>query len=136
MRVYLAARYGRHPEMQVIAAWLVRQGYQVTSRWIKGDHELRSDGRSDADEWAVRWAEEDVYDLRRADLVISFTEGPDVPGRARGGRHVEFGYGLALQKRLYVVGPREHVFHYLPQVRHYPDWPTLQRSLEKVADAW
>ena len=99
MMIYLAARYSRHPEMQGYAADLRAMGHEVTSRWILGDHELRSDGQSDTDWWAVRWAQEDWEDLLLASVVVSFTEAPgNVPGRARGGRHVEFGAALALRK--------------------------------------
>lgn len=123
MKVYLAARYSRYPEMQGYAAQLTECGHEVTARWILGDHELRADGQSDADEWAVRWAQEDWDDLVAADVVISFTEGPtNVPGRARGGRHVEFGAALALRKRVIVVGYRENVFHHLPHVEFAADW--------------
>lgn len=44
-------------------------------------------------------------------------------GRAsRGGRHVEFGMALALGKRVIVVGPRENVFHLLPEVEVHVNW--------------
>lgn len=122
--VYLAARYSRHPEMQKYAALLRQAGHDVTSRWILGDHELRSEGHSDADEWAVRWATEDLADLVAADAIVSFTEGPgEVAGRARGGRHVEHGFALAVDKINFVVGYRENVFHHLPQVNFIPLGP-------------
>jgi hypothetical protein len=124
MLVYLAARYSRYPEMQKYAAMLAQAGHEVTGRWILGDHELRSDGQSDADEWAVRWAQEDWDDLMAAEAVVSFTEGPgEVPGRARGGRHVEFGAARAAGKLLFVVGHRENVFHYMPDVHFIPIGP-------------
>lgn len=129
-RVYLAARYSRHPEMQEYARQLSLCGHDSTARWILGDHELRSDGQSDADEWAVRWAQEDWDDLMAADVVVSFTEGPgEKPGRARGGRHVEFGAALAVGKRCIVVCHRENVFHHLPQVEVVPNWPAALQAL-------
>lgn len=130
MRVYLAARYSRYPEMQAYAADLRAAGHISTARWVLGDHELRSDGQSDTDAWAVRFAQEDWQDLLEAGAVVSFTEGPgDKPGRSRGGRHVEFGAALAMAKRCIVVGHRENVFHYLPQVEFVPDWPSALRVL-------
>lgn len=128
-KVYLAARYSRYPEMQVYAAQLARRGIDVTGRWILGDHELRSAGQAEADEWAVRWAQEDWDDLCAADTVVSFTEGPSGPGRARGGRHVEFGAALAMGKRLIVVGFRENVFHYLPHVEYVATWEDAKALL-------
>lgn len=124
MDLYTAARYSRYPEMQGHAERLHQAGHTVKARWILGDHELRSGGHSDADVWAARWAQEDLEDLVNADAVVSFTEGPgDIPGRARGGRHVEFGAALALRKPLFVVGYRENVFHHLPQVIFIPLTP-------------
>lgn len=142
MLVYLAARYSRHPEMKKYADMLAQAGHVVTGRWILGDHELRSEGHSDADEWAVRWAQEDLDDLLAAEVVVSFTEGPgDVPGRARGGRHVEFGVALAAGKALVVVGYRENVFHHLPGVKFIPVGPdpiaALVAELGRIRDlAW
>jgi hypothetical protein len=43
-----------------------------------------------------------------------------------GGRHVEFGYGMAKGKRLVLIGERENVFHDHPSVEVYPTlsaWP-------------
>jgi hypothetical protein len=63
--------------------------------------------------------------LHKAATLISFTDGAP----ARGGRHVEFGMAYAWGKRLIVVGPREHVFHALPLVEHYPDWAALANEM-------
>lgn len=127
--VYLAARYSRHPEMSEKAIQLSQIGYTITSRWIRGDHELRSDGQADSDRWAEVWALEDYEDLLAADIVISFTEEPGAPGRQRGGRHVEFGLGLATDKVMVVIGPRENVFHWLPEVRVYPTWEAFLEAV-------
>ena len=40
MKVYLAARYGRHPEMRKVRGDLEALGHSVTSRWINGTHEM------------------------------------------------------------------------------------------------
>ena len=123
MKVYLAARYSRFPEMQGYAEQLRALGHEVTARWTLGDHDLRAHGEADADVWQARWAEEDWQDLLAAEVVVSFTEKPgEVPGRARGGRHVEFGAALALHKTMIIVGYRENVFHFLPQVIFCPTW--------------
>lgn len=66
-------------------------------------------------------AENDVADVLRADCIVSFTGG----GGGRGGRHVEFGIGVATGKRLVIVGERENVFHTLPQVEISPDIDTF-----------
>jgi hypothetical protein len=64
--------------------------------------------------------------------MISFTYDQD---SSRGGRHVEFGYALGIRKRVILVGPRQHVFHCLPEVEHYPSWPRLVMALSEPTDS-
>lgn len=137
MRIYLAARYSRYPEIQGYAKELEALGHTVTSRWIQGDHELRADGEAETDTWAPVWAMEDYHDLLQAEVMISFTEPPgDTPGRNRGGRHVEYGIALEAGKRCLIVGHREHVFHYLPfaSVAFYATWEACRATLDKECD--
>jgi len=110
LSVYLAARYARRKEMLAIRRVLEAAGHRVTARWVLGLHDTAA-GMSDQDA-----ALEDLVDLERADVCVSFTEAGDVAGRARGGRHVEFGWALARGKRVIVYGPRENVFHHHPRV--------------------
>lgn len=56
-----------------------------------------------------------------ADCVISFTEAPRSSAN-RGGRHVEFGIALANGARVIVVGHRENIFHWLPQIEFFETW--------------
>jgi len=116
VRIYLAARYSRNAEMRELAAYIRARGDEVTSRWIDGSHEV-GDVATDGDR--QRLAQEDWDDLFRADAVICFSETPR-SNNSRGGRHVEFGIALALRKPIYVVGPKENVFHYMPAVTHFP----------------
>ena len=130
MKIYLASRYSRAAEMQGVRDVLTALGYDVTSRWI--DHhggkypgsftpeQLNADP-----EYCCGIAQADWDDLTAADVCISFTCGSG----GKGGRHVEFGLAAGLGKRLIVVGPREHVFHTMPQVEHYDDWPRLVMAL-------
>lgn len=131
MKIYLAARFSRNDEMRGVRDVLTALGHEVTSRWIDlhgGDQQesaaqavLNSDPES-----VAHFGQHDIEDLEAADVIVSFTS-PD--GGGKGGRHVEFGYGLALGKRSIVVGPREHIFHTLPQVEHYPTWGRLVMAL-------
>lgn len=137
MKVYLAARYSRHGEMAQYAADLAAHGHTVTSRWIHGDHDLPLGvSQAEAEAIGVRFAQEDWQDLMEAGAVINFTEEPGkAGGRNRGGRHVEFGAALAMQKRCIVVGWRENVFHHLPEVQFAPDWPTALDMVGKPQPA-
>jgi hypothetical protein len=152
-RVYLAAGYGRRAEMLELTKALHVAGHEVVSRWIFGTHEtpeIAARGIADdqpAPAEGASWADEDLEDVLRCDVLVAFTDGPRIvceqcegTGRLecdgqpydcyvckgtggdprpwqRGGRHVEFGLALAWSKHLIVAGPREHVFHWLPQVR-------------------
>lgn len=133
MKIYLAARYSRREELNRYADDLRSAGHEVTSRWLNGDHQISDEALNDDhgdqgfnhDE-RQRFALEDWDDLMAASLVISFTEAPR-SSSSRGGRHVEFGAALADGKQCVVIGPRENVFHCLPQVGWIPDWETFVR---------
>lgn len=118
MRFYLASRYSRRLELEAIAADLRAAGHTVTSTWHDGHHETGPTSATTPENETV-WAREDVHDLLAANAIIAFTERSDVdvPGRSRGGRHVEYGLALGLKKHTtIVVGPLENVFY------HLADW--------------
>lgn len=129
MRVYLAARYGRHQEMleKSKELWLYR--IPVTSRWIHGEHEMEDHNPENNSALAAQFAREDLEDLRQADTLIAFAEAT----RGRGGRHVELGYALALGHRIIMVGGHEHVFSYLPEIIHMSDWAEVINWIPYVA---
>jgi hypothetical protein len=126
MKLYLAAAFERQAEMHGYAMRLMSAGHEVTSRW--NNPHLRHRGLANQDDATngdiIRWATDDISDLREADAVASFTgQG------GRGGRHVEFGLAIALEKRLLVIGPLEHVFHYLPFVTQYDSVDEFMESM-------
>ncbi|HPL30354.1 MAG TPA: hypothetical protein PLG21_20095 [Anaerolineae bacterium] len=145
MKIYLMARYGRRLEMLAIAAELERMGHQVTSRWIRGEHELQDELLNTdpkfRDEQGAMFAKDDLEDLLAANCAIAFTEEPGVKhGRGRGGRHFEAGVAYTLlhytdpelalgPDRLICCGHKENVFMCLPDWEHYPDWPTCLAAL-------
>lgn len=114
------------------AAILNQLGCTVTSRWIKGGHEISLDSE-DPDN--ARFAIEDYEDLMNADTVIHFADEPDAKTRGRGGRHIEFGIALATGKRLVHVGRRENVFHYLPQLECHESFESFLRTLTQPTRA-
>ena len=132
MNIYLAARYSRRSELCVYRDDLRFRGHNVTSRWLDGTHEAR-DGNILADEeadLARSAADHDLADVEDADVLIFFSEREAV---SRGGRHVEFGYALAMARLtgypLYVVGPVENIFHRLPGVEVFATWPEALAAL-------
>ncbi len=134
MKIYIAARYDRLTEMNGYAGILRNCGFTVDCRWLNGNHQLHSG--SDEVEMAkgnmplaaMTFAKDDVEDLTNADTLIFFSERPDSHSK-RGGRHVEFGMALALGKRIMVIGPRENVFHCLPQVENYDNFTDCMEAI-------
>lgn len=130
MRVYLASRYSRGPELQGVAARLDAAGHEVVCRWITHhdgalETSLTSEQLTADPKAAEKYALCDVQDLQTADAVVSFTD----KAGGKGGRHVEFGMAWGLGLRLVVVGPRENVFHTLREVEHHA-------TIEEFLEAW
>lgn len=133
MKIYLAGRYSRRRELAEYANDLEALGYEVTSRWLSGSHGLKRDPNNDTERG--KFAAEDVEDVQRCDILIAFTEESDAGGSAgRGGRHVEFGLALALKKEIWIVGPRENVFHCLPFSDCFPSWELALQYARLIRD--
>jgi hypothetical protein len=152
MRVYLAARYSRRLELCRYRDELRNMGVDVQARWLDGKHQISDTGQpiGDSGEAMVeatggqgdagatlraRFALDDYEDVTDADVVVSFTEHPRSKP-TRGGRHVEFGIALAsgARTRCIVVGPRENLFHWLPQVRCFETWSEARAAIAKAAE--
>jgi nucleoside 2-deoxyribosyltransferase len=118
LKVYLAAQYARRDEMCIVAKHLQEVGVEVTSRWLAEQESLSSDMGDHSDDFYKTTAAIDLEDIDRADVLVFMAESPLV-GIKRGGRHVEFGYALAKGKRIFVIGFKENVFHYIPGVEHF-----------------
>lgn len=128
MKLYLAAAFQRQLEMNEYRQRLIAADHEVTSRWNEPEQRHRGlatmDGAIHDD--VIRWASDDFNDLQAAEAVVNFTgSGPT----ATGGRHVEFGMALAFEKHIYLVGPRENVFHYLLAANHFDDAEDFMRYL-------
>lgn len=131
MNIYIAARFSRRPEANNLAHLLQNKGHTIVSRWVKPDtdHVLPTGLSQQAeDRERERFAMEDVEDVNAADWTISLTEEPR--GNGRGGRHVEFGIAIARGQRLTIIGPRETVFHHLPEIEHFDNTDQFIESLK------
>lgn len=137
MRIYLAARYSRHPEMREVRATLESHGFTVTSRWIDcHDGQLKEsitpEKLNSDPETCGMYGRVDVDDLISADCVVSYTGNG---GGGKGGRYVEFGLAMGLRKRLVIVGPRENIFHCLPEVLVVKDTAELVDWLRDIQES-
>ena len=136
MRIYLAARYGRRSELCGYRDRLEAMHQNVTSRWLNGNHQIGDGGNpigdageslvegddgSDSPEAAAmreRFAIEDMKDVIHADMLVAFTEPPRC-APSRGGRHVELGMAIGMAKQVVVIGYRENLFCWLPDVQFF-----------------
>lgn len=127
-RVYFAARYGRRDELNRYRQQLLDAGIEVTSHWLTVDPPAAVDQLTDS-HWRVL-AETDTEDIRRADALVAFSE---VSRGGGGGRHVELGIAIALEKLVVVVGTPEHLFHQLSWVRIESSWDAALTTLRRAA---
>ena len=120
MKVYIAGRYSRRDEFRRYRSVLKLHGIETSSRWLDETKPLNTQMDDDTPEFYLKTAAADITDLIHADAMLFFAEDPLV-GTPRGGRHVEFGYALSAGLRIYVVGPKENIFHYTEgdQVRNF-----------------
>lgn len=127
-KIYIAARYSRREELIPLARELQQAGAAVTCRWLFAEggalvgEDFSPEGRGGT------LAAIDFEDVQGADICLAFTENGDGPP-GRGGRHTELGIALALGRRVILVGPREHVFHCLPQIEHFETWAAARDHL-------
>lgn len=118
MKVYVAAPYSK---MKLMLEWeqkLKAAGHICTAKWIHGNEEGQTLNAA---------AQMDLDDVDAADVVVSLTL-PKGTMFSSGGRHVEFGYGLAKGKLMIVVNSEcENVFHHLARVIKCP---TIEAAIQ------
>lgn len=102
MKLYLAGSWLRRDEIRGYADDLKKFGVEITSRWLY-THGNMPDYQA---------ALEDLEDIRKADMLVLFTQDSSA-GYTTGGRHFESGYAWAKGMPMFIVGPRENVFHSL-----------------------
>ena len=132
MRVHLTAAPYRRDEVLEYAARLTRTGrITVLSSWLAGGQVtaagepvgetgrlLLQGGGAEADKARVDVAEGHLRDVVAADMVVVFTEAPGAPTTT----HVELGFALAHGVALVLVGPRDTVFDWLPDIQWFACW--------------
>lgn len=120
MKIYLASRFDHAELMRTYKIYLENMySISITSRWIHEPDEISLEER----------ALEDFVDVFCADALLFFSEKPG--DSRKGGRHVEYGIALALDKIIWVIGPKENIFHYIPQVKHYDSFEEWEYSVVK-----
>lgn len=68
----------------------------------------------------IEMADRDWREVSAADCVVVDT----IDESTTGGREVEFGMAIALNRTLVVIGPARTIFHHIADYR-YPDWASF-----------
>lgn len=134
MKIYIAAPFSTKDLVCHYQAQLQELGFIVTSTWQHESHPPDIKHSEIAPKLLTEHALNDIRDLNEADTLIFFSRDPE-HAVVRGGRHVEFGYALAQEKRIVVIGPFENVFHHLPWITHFPTWLDAVEYLIGVKNA-
>ena len=119
MKLYLAAGFSRKHEMQDKSSKLERLGYEVISSWPWEEIAPTTTLAECTTEHLLKHGRIDIKEIENCDALLLFTQDPSIPF-CRGGRMHEAGYAHALGKHVVVIGPRENIFHYLPEIGWYP----------------
>lgn len=128
MKIYLAAQFSWKEDIGIKKRELEALGHVVTSTWTE---EVASAGCSLKDfsgGYHTAMATRDLREIEDADAIVLFSVDPDTTTR-RGGRHVEFGFAIGKGKKLFVVGPKENIFHHIPNVVQFDKWETFLQEL-------
>ena len=131
MKIYICARFGRQEEAQAVADELRARGHEVTSTWLVQTDEEMGDYNDDL---LTFFAEKDLDEIEKSNALLYLSEKSDNRW-GRGGRHVEFGYALGLEKIIYVVGPQENVFHWKAGVNHWDEYEEFFKVMEEKGHA-
>lgn len=122
MKVYIAAPFELRKDAEALQLRLQDDGITVTARWIMEEG---------ADQISHEWATNDLSDVARADILLLLNP-PEFKRSGTGGRHVEFGYALALNKKVLVVGVASNIFHSLNNVVIVPQTANILQELVKL----
>lgn len=108
MKIYLAAQFKEQALMREWRNKLTATGHTITSSWLDVNESTETTQ-------AAIEAVKDLREIKEAHCIISHTlkRGDLFTG---GGRHIEYGYALALDKLMINVGGIESVFHEIPTV--------------------
>lgn len=117
---YIAAPFPCREQAIRLMRMLERQGIEVTSSWLKA-HDANTDF----------FARQDLADVARAALLVAVNPR-GWEERGTGGRHVEFGYALALGKPILLVGERSNIFHHLSSVKVVDDTEDITKHVKRL----
>lgn len=116
MGIYIAASFPRREEAVALKHRLESHDFHITSGWLNGTYPLYGNGNNQDME---KFSQMDLQDVTDAHCIVQMTDGDKQT--TKGGRHTELGFALAQNKKVFLLGPREQVFHYHPYVSCVPN---------------
>jgi nucleoside 2-deoxyribosyltransferase len=102
IKVYIAAPWPIREKAIEVRRVLAHRGIQCTARWL-------TDARLSMDDATATM---DLSDVARADVLVAINPAAWAE-IGTGGRHVELGFALGLQKPIVLLGVRSNIFHYM-----------------------
>ena len=127
-RIYLAAAYDRHLEMQAYANDLRQQGYQITSRWIWGNGIIGRFKTTVGYEKSTSIALENISDIMQADTFIFFID--NLKKYYKNHNHsIEFGIALGIGCiKIVAIGQVENlnIYHCINNIENFEDWESFK----------
>ena len=148
MKVYIAAPYPARELAKIYADELASIGIECTSTWVTETVEINEQSTGSAtgltDKQVKQHVTTDLHDIRRADVLVHLTAlhafraaglngTADSPTLNSGGRHVELGFALALNKHIINVGYPENVFH-RGRANNVAGWHEAVLALVQIKD--
>lgn len=110
MKLYIAGN--NQEEARAVAGILRAAGHTITSRWLEEDFSRTSEYTEQDRE---RIASIDLEDVTLADALVICAS----PRRVPGGKFVEAGIAMGQGKTVYVLGHRENMLLWHPQVKRF-----------------
>jgi nucleoside 2-deoxyribosyltransferase len=109
MKIYLAGH--DQTEARTVAQSLRIEGHSIVSKWLQSSF-ASTDSYCLADR--IQIAFDDVRQVQACDVLVLLEPDPIV--RVPGGKFIEVGVALGLNKRVFVVGPRANMLMYHPLI--------------------
>ena len=126
MKIYLSASLSKAFLMKRVRSDLEAVGHEITSRWIdRIPVELNEENKGILHGHCT----EDLADIVLSQSIIIFSNNGEP---FRGGRFVEFGFSIAQNIPIYLIGKPENAFFYTSFVTIFPDYVTFMYWFNKA----
>ena len=136
--LYLAASYQRKWEIHGYRRTLQKMGFRITSKWTLEEYGPNIPLEDVESEQLAKLAVQDLDEIERSDALVVFTQERLI----RPGHQVELGYGIRIAHavpilfRVFICGPKNTIFCYLPGVTCVEDFDHLKTVLRTWSKSW